>query len=235
MAAAFVQSKSNSGDAGGTTIAVTTTSNVTGGNLLVVGINWSTGNIEDISSLADGLGNTYNPIANNHVRDATAGQWTSVYYAKNITGGACTITATFAASRSFRRIVVHEVSGLDTTAPLDQSTGQNQVSPGTGTDAVTSGSVTTTTNGQYIFATSMDDSGSNNYNAGTGFTGRELSIGASAPMASEDQVQGSAGAIAGTFTVSGNGTHRHINTVATFKAAGVAATAHNLTLMGEGQ
>lgn len=224
MAAAFVQSKSATNDASATTLPVTFTSNVAAGNLIVVAVHWGVTASEALTSVTDGLGNTYTEIGNCRRFDASGGDGTgfeiTMYYAKNIAGGACTVTANYPAARSFRRIFVMEGSGLDTAAPLDQSTGQAQAAPGTGANAVTSGSVTTVANGEWIVGTTTSDTGANTPSGGTGFTRREA-VGFGAI---EEQVQAVAGSIAATFTF--GAADRAVTSVATFKAA--AAATHSL-------
>ena len=221
---AYVQSASISSDGTtSTTVAVTFGSNVTAGNLIALFVVFNSGaNI--IDTVADSLGNTY-VLADTAV--GFAGDSHATYYAKNITGGACTVTVTLTASVGYRSLVVHEASGLDTTAPLDQHVINTQTTPGTGANAVTSGSVTTTTDGQYIFgATHVNNVGAGvTVTPGTGLTGRESIDGGadSAPLESEDLIQTSAGAIAATFTQS---VDNNVTTaIMTFKAAGGGATA----------
>ncbi len=228
MAAAHVQSKSlNAGSGSSGTIAVTFTSNVTAGNLICGMASWGSGT-GSVSSVTDSLGNTYTVV--DTVHNATDGVSAATFYAKNITGGACTVTVTFDTTYDFRTVAVHEASGLDTTAPLDVHTGQAQTTPGTGANAVTSGAVTTTAAGDYIFGATTNTGGSDDtpVTAGTGYTIRENTAFSNfVQTATESQVQGSAGSIAATFThavaVS------RISFILTFKAAG-GGTVYNDSL-----
>lgn len=231
MAAAYVQSK-NARPAGAdsaTTVAVTF-DNPVATNGLVVGC--VTNRLSDSAtvSVSDDKSNTYTVGTAVSQNDMTV----TPFYLENIDNGPTVITVTFSTSTAFRSVIVHEASGVATSSALDQATGQAQAAPGTGTDAVSSGSVTTTTNGQYIFgATAVTNSfpASQQFTAGTGYTEREETTADSAGvnMASEDQIQTSAGSIAATFTqASGNGTVTHI---LTFKAA--AATGWGRLIAGE--
>lgn len=224
MAAAFVTGQKAIADTGvvfGTTISVAFPSNVTAGNLICAqsGNDTSSGHLT--SSYSDTLSNTYATVvvsANN----TTAGQRIDASYAKNIAGGACTVTANFSGSTLWRHIHVSEYSGLDTTAPLDQSSGGT----GTGTSG-SSGSKTTTTNGQLIYG----GSGNGLNTAGSGFT--TLSTGSSYANMSEYQIQSSAGSIAATFT---GPSSDYCVVMMTFKAAGAAAASRqSLMLMGCGR
>lgn len=226
-ATAFVQSKAFNGFSG-TDVAATFDANVTAGNLICGYVMWGwSGAQPTLDSVTDSLGNTYTLLHN--PTNATPGALkfaAAMFYAKNISGGADTVTATFSGSVSPRRIVIHEVSGADTTAPLDVSAMLAQSDPGTGTDAVTSGSVTTTASGDYIFGATADVSQGTTPVAGTGFTSRE---GANV-MRSEDQIQASAGSIAATFTGS-NSIADYISGIMTFKPAGGGPPPRNRAIL----
>jgi hypothetical protein len=74
-------------------------------------------------------------------------------YAQITTGGATTFKATLSGPTQIV-FIVHEISGVNTATPLDNNlySINAQNSPGIGLDAVTTGTVTTTTNNDYIFA-----------------------------------------------------------------------------------
>lgn len=214
--------------ASGTTFSASITT--TSGNLLALSIHFLAGNSANaIVGVGDGT-NTYSLVdeyaaavagLNNHLR---------TYYAQNITGGALTLTVTLSSSSvSYAWINVDEVSGADTTAPLDQHVIQNQDSPGTGADAVTSGAVTTTANGEYVYGATLMASANPTITAGTGFTQTyTTSPSFNADGTAERLIQTSAGSIAATFTISADA--RAFTAIATFKAA--AAGAGMPTLVG---
>lgn len=223
MPVAFVQSKSiSSTGATSTTIAVTMTSAVTVGNLLAVFVAYGdTGFI----SCADNLGNTYTPVDNSGA--AFSGDIARTFYAKITSGGTCTVTVTLSPAVGYRQLVVHEVSGVDTTTPNDKHIINKQTAPGTGANAVTSTAQTTTTNGQYIFGAARicNVGTSKSLAQGTGFTSRENIVGGSdaSPLRSEDQIQTTAGSIAATFTGTGIAGDNALVALMTFIAAGGAA------------
>ena len=94
----------------------TVTITATSGNLLyVVGGYNSNGSGCGTLTVSDTASNTYTPISS-YVSQAY--NCSRNFYAKNITGGSITISLAAAAGKS---ITVYEVSGLDTTAPLDTS------------------------------------------------------------------------------------------------------------------
>jgi len=208
-----VQSISTDGDFSGEVfVDAVFGSNVTSGNLIVGCVAYLDDGVQgELDTITDTLGNTYvllTPISN-----APARTTIQPFYTVSEATGANTVTATFTIENERQQIAVHEVSGVDAD-PFDVEAGQTQDNPGTGTDAVTSGADTTTTNGQYIFGCTSDTEFTTTKAAGTGFT----AAGSQSALLAEYLIQGSAGSIAATFTVSG---FTRTNTVmATFKEAG---------------
>lgn len=238
MAFAFVQSASAMGTTTATSIAVSFASNVTANNLIVCAVSWGSagGVVEAPTSVADAIGNTLTRIPNSANVDATNDQQQCLFYKPSIAGGASSVTCTFPASRSNRGIIVVEYSG-ESASPLDQQTSNFQTAPGTTTDAVTTGSKTTTTAGQLIVGAYTDCSAGTGttVTAGTGYTKRRDTVGAAGgvQLVVEDQIQVSAGAIAVTFTEALN--HRALSSMATFIASGsVTLNPPQLLLTGVG-
>lgn len=198
MAAAFVQSKHTVASFDGqATIAVAFTTNVVAGNLITGFLTWDGDIALGTPGVTDSQGNTYTvqtPLDNGTESHAVA------FHTIAGSSGACTVTGTLASAASRKGIVVHEASG--DTLTLEQYRGKVQSNPGTGANAVTSDPVTTVANGQYIFAATADPGYSTGKTEGTGFTAREEDASSSFLM-SEDQVQATAGSIAGTFTIDG--------------------------------
>lgn len=126
-------------------------------------------------------------------------------YCPNLTAGAKTFTATVSGTDTLGRVIVDgEWSGVVAASPLDKTTGQAQTTPGVAANAVTSGSVTTTTGNpnELIVAATVNGTGvagAGTITAGTGYTGLQTTA---SLLRSEYQVQTAAGAIAGTFTAS---------------------------------
>jgi chitodextrinase len=112
------------------------------GNFVVAYVVW---NNSGAVALADSRGNSYAPVA-----PATKwrNSWSSqVFYAKNIAGGANTVTATFAtAINQFAILYIHEYSGIDRVNPLDVT-----ASAAGSAAAMNSGSATTTDATDLIF------------------------------------------------------------------------------------
>jgi hypothetical protein len=96
---------------------------------------------------------------------------------------------------------VHEIAGA---RALDDHAIQVQNSPTTSANGVSS-TVMTTTGPAYVFGVTMDDSGlcPVHQAPGTGFAGRVATSCINLmQMRSEDRVQGAAGPVAATFTLS---------------------------------
>jgi len=90
------------------------------------------------------------------------------------------------------QMIVHDVSGLATTDPLDAS---STMAYGDASDPFTSGTSTTSVDGDYVFG--YEGGGSNlPMTAGSGFTLEATDIGSN----SEDMIQASAGPISAGFT-----------------------------------
>ena len=113
MAGAYVASAQAEGAASSATIAVTPGTNPTTGNLLWVVVR---SDADTTCTVADTRSNTFTPIGS--IVEAGTGDELFHFYAKNITGGSSTITATLGAASISRGIYVEEWSGLDVTAPL---------------------------------------------------------------------------------------------------------------------
>ncbi len=222
-APAFVQAPTPATVSSGTSIALAYGSNVTAGGLLVCHIYANNG----ISTVADSRSQTFSSAVN-----VTDGATFSIatFYFPNTTGGADTVTVTFAGAVTYASLQCAEYSGVATSSPLDQATSNSQTDPGTASNAVTSGNVTTTTNGQLIVGWSTAlVVGTETITAGTGFTGRTNVFG---DTLHEDQVQSTAGVIAATFTNSLS-TADNITIITTFKAQ-VTGSAPRQALMGVG-
>ena len=215
MAIAYIHGGANSNIASATTITKLFPSNVTAGNLIVVGVGWGDSGTPPTCSVTDTLGNTF--ISINKIRDTNNKQSSEIFYAKNILGGADTITATFSASANYRRLVVSEYSGADITVPLDGNNGRLETAPGTGTDGCNSLTITPTANGALIWGIGQETGGTT-LTTGTNFTLRENA--GTGEMMAESLIQSTAASIEATFTASIN--QDVITMVAAFKEAGGA-------------
>ena len=225
MAGAIVQEKQNDiGGSGGTTMTVTPDSNVTAGNLIHVAITYDY-SLGQSDSVTDNLSNTYTQI--NAVNDTTHTQRIVSYYAKNINGGAATITLNTPNSNTFRGIVIREISGCDTASPLDGNNINWQATPGTGTDALVSGNDTNTVTA-FMSAGSVRTSGAGAPTAGTGFTSSALAFFTSAAGGGRLESKASVSVATQQATLTAAANIDHITWMAMFKeaAAGGATRAY---------
>lgn len=197
MPTAFVQS----GSAVGTTSAtVTLGAAVTSRNSLTV--LWQASNAADTGTVSDNGSPAATWNAVDSLIDTPNGDAYGSSYAQNVTGAPTTITVTVGTGHSVR-VLVHEIGGAATSGGLDGHAANLQTNPGTATDAVTVGPITTTVNGAYIFVGTYDGVSFNQtITPGTGFTGRLNPGLGGAAQRTEDLVQTNAGAITGTFTQS---------------------------------
>jgi hypothetical protein len=211
MATAHIQTVTGDWSTGTTWTATITATN---GNLLIASIHWNAGNGSNApGGVSDGTNGSYTAIDSLFASVAGENSGVSTFYVKNITGGALTVTANAGSGNVDRaRLVVEEVSGCDTTAPLNVHTIQRLTAPGTGTDAITSGAVTAAA-GDYVFgATSL--AFTDTLTHGTGFTD-----GMNATHWAIEYIAAHAGGSqAATFTGSGGG-QDYFTAIATFKAA----------------
>ena len=208
----------------GTTIALAFTSNVASGATLAASATCGSGTAT--CTFSDSQSNTW--VTAQTITDIDNGLRCYSGYAKNAAAGATTVTATFSIAGDFRCITIHEVSGADTTAPLDGNSGQFQAAAiGTATDGISSTNLTTTANGCYIFGSTYTYNADNAIAAGTGYTGREsVDIASNLfTLQSEDKIQAVAGATAATFT-SGFDNNTALTVALAFKPAAAGGTTH---------
>ena len=186
-------------------------STTTTGNAILLGVTY--GNVNPTISVTDSQGNTYAQAIKTY--DSSHNQGCAIFYALNITGGAShRVTVHFGSSVAYLALGIHEYTGIASSSALDVTAGKI----GYGT-ALSSGSATTTANGDLIFGCGVEDSqgSGDTFTAGSGFTKR-MDLGNTAAYADEDQVQIAAGLIAATWTLSPS--RSWIADMAALKAAG---------------
>ena len=154
------------------------------GDLLLVAFDYNI-NVAP-SSVSDTQGNIFSQVGNQLI--SPGGAYTQVYYAKNIKGGADTVTVALPSNPSILELYLSEYSGIDTTNPID---GQAGASGNAG--AVSSGSVTTTAAGDMIYGFCIGDAACT---AGSGFTARSTLNG----NLVEDELTSTVGSYAATGT-----------------------------------
>lgn len=197
MSYAYVQTTGNTEAPSVGTIAVAQGSNPTAGNLLLVFVSSET--VTTSPTVADSLGNTFTEIAG---AKNTVGAKCTAFYAKQIIGGgANTVTATLNSADTNRTILVAEYGNIFTSTPLDAAVANQQVAPGTGTDAITSTAVTLVQSNELFVCFCIATAGSFvAFTAGTGFTLRfNAHPGFIRQMALEDTLS-SSGSNTATYT-----------------------------------
>jgi len=184
----LVQKAVNGNEAGTASMSLSL-SNIRAGDFLI--ITGTAARPSNNLTITDSAGNTFT-VAAGPIVDPTQDVSMYVWYVPNARGGADTFTITPSVTSALE-IHVSEWSGMSATASVDQ------VSSATGTGtAVSSGSQTTTGNGELVFGYAWVF---NSASAGSGFTGLSLVNG----DLDEYQIQNSAGNTAATFLQSASG------------------------------
>jgi hypothetical protein len=190
----FVQQVASASHSNPSSLSLSFSANTLAGDLLLVAFDYDKSVAP--STVTDSQGNAFTSLGS---ALSTPGQALgSVYYAKNIKGGADTVTVKLSASSSYLEIYVSEYSGIDPNNPIDAQAGASG-----NAGAVSSGSGTTTVAGDIIYGYCVADSGCA---AGSGFTARSTMDG----NLVEDMVAGSPGQYAATGTATGGWSMRMV-------------------------
>lgn len=176
--AAFIQSKSAADTFNPvTTITCTFTSNVTSGNLICVAVWWDS--VITTITVSDSLGNSYTLDATSKISDVVNLNSMQFAYAKNISGGSCTVTVTFSSASTNKAMAVYEASGCSASSPVSGSIGKNVGSVGAGSNGIDTGAWTTTKNNGIIISAMMSE----------GFSGGTVTAGTSSETFTLDETQ----------------------------------------------
>ncbi|HEV2210257.1 MAG TPA: hypothetical protein VG167_15880, partial [Verrucomicrobiae bacterium] len=198
-------------------IRATFSSNVTAGDVIAVGV-LAVDPTATVTSITAGCVSGNFTLLDGSIK-SSAGSSGAQGYAVISSSGPCTVTANFSAPAAGAAITVHEISGINTSSPLDGHAMAAQNSPGTATNAVTSGNITTTQSGDYIFGIALDSSRVGAvFTAGTGYAARVTSA---SWLETEDKIQTSSGAVAATFSAT-PGYTQPITGIMAFRSAGAA-------------
>jgi hypothetical protein len=194
---AYVQSASGNDHYNTSSASAKFPSNVTANDAIAVFCVWESLS-QTLNSVTDTQGNIFtilnNPTTGGYGRAAMA------YAIARSTGGD-TVSCNLSTASMGKSIIIHEISGVNTSTPMDGQKMNVQNSPGNGANAVTSGSITTTVNGDYVLGFTFNDSSNQaDWNAGAGYTKRQDLQVQSYATASEDAVQTLSGSVAATFT-----------------------------------
>src|SRR6266568_4492997 len=118
-------------------------SNVRPGSMIIVAINSFTSTVSSVTDNTVGDTNTYTQVTSSPKTNGTDN--TYLFYAKNVSGGALTVTVNFNVASHVRSFGIYEYAGCDASAPFDKSAGNT----GTST-SVDPGAFTPTINGSLI-------------------------------------------------------------------------------------
>lgn len=156
----FVQATANAASTSATSFSVSFPSNTVSGDLILVGFDLDTGVTP--SSVTDSQGNVFTQVGSQLTSPASIAS--QVYYAKNIKGGADTVTVNLSLTSSLIEVYLAEYSGVDQVNPIDVQAGA------TGTSAAaSSGNATTKFAGDIIYGFCEGDG---SCTVGSGFTAR---------------------------------------------------------------
>jgi hypothetical protein len=181
---AFVQVAGVSAPGSASSLSYSFTANTLAGDLIVVGFDFSASTTP--VSVTDSQGNTFIQVGS--LLTSPGGVDSEVYYAKNIRGGADTVTVTLSANSAWLELYLTEYTGVDQANPIDAQAGASG-SAGT----VSSGNATTTNSGDVIYGYCVGDSACT---AGSGFSARSTLDN----NLIEDQTAGNPGSYAATGT-----------------------------------
>jgi hypothetical protein len=159
-AIALAQVTAKQAGASAATLAISFASATAAGHLIVIGFDYDTS--AALQSVTDSQGNTFTQAGSELT--SPGGARSRFYYARNIKGGADTITIQLTARSSFIEAYMAEYAGADPVNPIDAQAGAAGSS-----SAVSSGSAVTTATGDRIVGYCVGD---NACNAGSGFTAR---------------------------------------------------------------
>jgi Bacterial Ig domain/Calcineurin-like phosphoesterase len=204
---AYVQGSATTNDGGANSMAQAFTAANTVGNLIVAAVSWDS---EATVTCSDSQGNAYVVATTQY--DSSNDQSLAICYAVNVRAGVNTVTANFSEEVTWRRMAIHEYSGVALTSPVDV-VARNVANGTTAANGITSTAAVTTISGDLIFAAVMDDAGATSITAGTGFTQR-LAVN-NKDLATEDRVQPTAGSISATQTF--GAAHRYLAQMVAFK------------------
>ena len=234
-AVAFVQDGGATGS-GSTTLAVKLPSNVTKNNLLIVGVSSFAGNAFATTPITDTLGATWTQAVLKNPGTTGTPALAALFYAVAPSAGADTVTVHMTGTNNLH-LHVYEVSGLLTTAVLDQI-GSNFQSSGTAASVVTAGP--TTSPNEFVFGYFARDNGSGTWTGGSGYSNglATPNTGSGTDAFSEDKTVSALGTQTATATSSASDALTSV--IATFKAGGggiavgTTSPAQNLTLTNTG-
>ena len=178
----LAQATANHPSSTASTFSVSFPHNTVAGDIILVGFDFIAS--ATLSSISDSQGNTFTEVGSQLT--SPGGGASRDYYAKNIKGGADTVTVNLSANSAYIEVYLTEYYGMNQTTPIDAQAGAAGSA-----GAVSSGNATTTTAGDVIYGYCAADYACT---AGSGFTARSTMNG----NLIEDETAGNPGAYAAT-------------------------------------
>ncbi|MDQ6705700.1 MAG: S8 family serine peptidase [Acidobacteriota bacterium] len=202
----LIQSNAAQGS-GVTSLSTAFLSGNTAGNLVIAFVRMSSAS--QTVQIADSAGNVYTDAVSQ--AQTTDGHQVHIFYAKNVSGGANTVTASFSATNNHPWIAIYEYSGLSATNPLDQTAHAQ----GSGASPSTGPAGATTSANELVFTgAGFPYSYGGTAASGSGFAMQQQNT-ATSRGASETALVNAAGSYAGTFSLSSSANWSAV--LATFK------------------
>ena len=205
----YVQAVANKASGSASSFSISFPNNTVAGDIILVGFDYSTS--ATVSSVSDSQGNAFTQVGT--PLTSPGGNHSLVYYAKNIKGGANTVTVSLSGNSPYVLVYLTEYFGLNPTNPIDAQAGAVGAA-----GPVSSGNATTTVAGDVIYGQCWGDVACT---AGSGFMARSTFDG----NLIEDAIAGNPGTYAATGTAGGGWTMQMVALKPSLPATTTSATA----------
>lgn len=218
MPVRIIQTAKNDATGAAATI-VTSSITVTAGSVLHVYVTCASD--KTITSVTDPTNGNYGASLDGTIDMPNAGQHIAQFRFENAAAGTYAITANYQAGASFRGIYVVEL--IEAASPaIDGHTGKEDNSPGTGANAIDSGTTSNSNNPAVVLGFCFNDAGSVAATVGTGFTNYFDTIWSTIGLSTLEYKRiTSSGSQQSTFTAdSSEGTNTYAALVAIYDEAG---------------
>ncbi|MGA3113479.1 MAG: glycoside hydrolase [Syntrophobacteraceae bacterium] len=236
-APARLQGTSNS--SAGTVTSLAYTSTLTPNSLLTVVVVWGDAGAGTVPTVSGTQNGSFGSAVQSYYLGGGAAEGAVLYALVNTKGAVSeTINISYGASNSGIIVIIGEFSGCATSSPGDSSAQQYQGGASGGTDALSSTSISTSIDGDLIYAVTvcLQHNGDNSaLSHGTNFSAATLAGSQLTPgnwVADEYLVQATHGSISGTFDLTEAGGPNFVTFAAAFKPA--ASTQQYTTSMSGG-
>jgi hypothetical protein len=220
VALSVVQHKSLNSSSSGTSLALTFTSNVTSGDLIVVVVETASSGSAIITAPTDGQSNTYHSAVDYSPPATGTPSEVAIWFTTASATGSLTVTAHISASHHIDMAIyqIHSTNGVfaSDTTPFDQSGTHLEANPATSASVSTSGA-TTVANEYVIAGFGVDNHASDTWTKDTNYGDVETANNtvASAMLFTEDRIVSSTGTQTATATDTTGDTITDV--IATFK------------------